>query len=86
MTTCKEALQRLPSKRKPTLKDQIRDHLDDINDARSRGYNYRELVNLMRDHGIEIACSTLKKYVQQLNKAARQQTQPNVFTLPKARR
>jgi len=79
-----EVLQKLPDKRKPTLKQLVEEHLSDINSALSRGYTYRELTNILKDEGIEIACSTLKKYVQQLNRATKQ-PQLHGLPLPKLR-
>lgn len=66
---CQEVLNKLPDKKKSTLKQLVTEHLAEINSALSRGYTYRELTNVLKDEGINIACSTLKKYVQQLNRA-----------------
>lgn len=85
MSTCKEVLRSLPSKLKPTLKSRITEILDEINDLRTRGYKYLEITQILGEQGIAIKCSTLKKYVQQLNRAART-TKPGVLPLPKARR
>ncbi|NEP20013.1 MAG: hypothetical protein F6J97_24515 [Leptolyngbya sp. SIO4C1] len=83
-STCREALQELPSKLKTTLKTQIAEHITYINEARSKGYNYREIRKVLCGQGITIETSTLKKYVQQLNRTAITQY-PNVLPLPKPR-
>jgi len=83
MSTCQEVLRALPSKLKPTLKSKIRELLEEINSLRSRGYNYLEITTLLGEQGIEIKCSTLKKYVQQYNRAS---AQPGALPLPRARR
>jgi hypothetical protein len=60
-----QTLQGLPEK--PKQGWSLREAIDQMNDvlsaAISKGYSYEELVDLLRDQGIEISVSSLKNYL-----------------------
>lgn len=78
-----QTLQGLPEK--PKQGWSLREAIDQMNDvlsaAISKGYSYEELVDLLRDQGIEISVSSLKNY---LTRSKRDQAASNAKATTKA--
>ncbi|MEM9484856.1 MAG: hypothetical protein AAGA83_14345 [Cyanobacteria bacterium P01_F01_bin.116] len=79
-----EALDSLPPPvQKVTLKEKVKEHLDDINERLKQKQTYAEIHCGLKRKGINIAISTLRKYVQQFNRAAKQTSSTQKLPLPR---
>lgn len=79
-----EALDSMPKPvQKVTLKEKVKEHLDDINERLRQKQTYAEIHCGLRKKGINIAMSTLRKYVQQFNRAAKEKSASKRLPLPR---
>lgn len=89
MITCKEALQALGSRKEVRMIDWVKEHLDDINEAKAKGATYEEIHLALKSTGEEIAqkisFNTLKTYVPRLNRKTKK-AQTSVASLPTPKR
>ena len=86
MSSCKEVLGSLTSRRGPLVIDWVKEHLDEINAARERGVTYREIHHSFQQSDDEIAQTiafhTLTTYVARLNREAKKSRLSVVSPLP----
>ncbi|MDX2216656.1 MAG: hypothetical protein SFY66_25555 [Oculatellaceae cyanobacterium bins.114] len=83
-----QTLQSLPEK--PKQGWSLREAIDQMNDvisiAISKGYSYEELVELLRDQGIEISVSSLKNYLTRSKRENSAASTPKASGKPRGRR